>query len=154
MEFLPHISIYNLKSDLNCSNILDGYVILYMQFVAKVYQKCSTMVKRNDWLDKVIEASRRQSISFTLLILKGFFGADELYPSFGCLLGRMMLSMSFSQGFLPELLYVMHADTEMNIFETTIMDCLSYVRVAAQLNHSKSEYVIRPLYCLKDRVIH
>ena len=88
--------------------------------------------KRNDWLDKVIEASKRQSISFTLLILKGFFGPDEVYPSFGCLLGRMMLSMSFSQGFLPELLYVMHADTEMNIFETIINDCLSFIRVAAQ----------------------
>ena len=43
-----------------------------------------------------------------------------------------MLSMSFSQGFLPELLYVMHADTEMNIFETIINDCLSFIRVAAQ----------------------
>ena len=60
--------------------------------------------------------------------------------------------MSFSQGFLPELLYVMHADTEMNIFETIINDCLSFIRVAAQLNHSKSEYVIRPLACLKDLV--
>ena len=59
------------------------------------------------------ETIRRQSISFALLVLKGFFGPiDPEMISFGCLVGRMMLSMSFADGFVQELLVAMFADKE------------------------------------------
>ena len=101
-----------------------------MHYLVGVYQKCCVHGKRGDWTDGTVEVIKQQSISFGLLILKGGFGSDQESGSFGCLLGRLMLSMSFSQGFLPDLLYVMHADQEMNIFHVTTNDALTYIRIA------------------------
>jgi hypothetical protein len=121
-----------------------------MHYLVGVYQKCCVHGKRGDWTDGTVEVIKQQSISFGLLILKGGFGSDQESGSFGCLLGRLMLSMSFSQGFLPDLLYVMHADQEMNIFHVTTNDALTYIRIAAQLTVSKSEFALRPLQCLLE----
>ena len=100
-----------------------------IHYLVGVYQKCCVHGKRNDWTDGCVDTIKQQTISFGLLILKGAFGCDS-ESSFGCLLGRLMLSMSFSQGFLPDLLYVMHADQEMNIFHVTVNDALTYIRIA------------------------
>ena len=71
--------------------------------------------------------------------------------SFGCLIGRMMLSMSFADGFVHELLIAMLADKE-STFSAVINDTLTYLRIAAQSTPSKSEFVLRPLLALRELI--
>ena len=124
-----------------------------LHYLVKCFQKCNNREQQpGQQAAAAVGAVRRQTISFGVLVLKGFFGPiDAELVSFGCLIGRMMLSMSFPDGFVNELLVAMLADKD-SVFNVVIGDTLTYLRIAAQLTPSKSESVLRPLLALRELI--